>query len=383
VRVEPGLLAPQPRRTRRALVLSGGGAKGAFEVGAIRELYARGYHPDLICGVSVGALNTIKLAEGKADSATELEHLWREHVAVPGRIFRKEHYVTLLGKLVDRLVERAKDTGLAAILSTIAGASLLGPAGSLVGTFTGTVAGAEANDLDGQAIRILNVLLTLAHSLHSMEPLRKLIAGTLTDDTLSRMATSPVAMRLGITTMGTGQYFTVGSPEPGWQGELARCGPLFPEADHQPGESWLTRPIFGADDWVMPLAEAVYASCTLPVYMDPYLVDLGESDVIASDGFRHARLRPRLPTALRRFLDASGLGAVEVPPERLNMEAVEHAIDDIVAEFAIPDGEHLRRESRESADGIRGNASRHHFSSMAACATRCRFEPLCVSAQQR
>ena len=49
-----------------ALVLSGGGAKGAFQCGA--EKYARevkGYHWDIIAGVSVGALNGVMLAMGK------------------------------------------------------------------------------------------------------------------------------------------------------------------------------------------------------------------------------------------------------------------------------------------------------------------------------
>jgi NTE family protein len=46
-----------------ALILSGGGARGAFQVGA--EMYARqvkGYHWDIIAGVSVGALNGAMLA---------------------------------------------------------------------------------------------------------------------------------------------------------------------------------------------------------------------------------------------------------------------------------------------------------------------------------
>jgi NTE family protein len=48
-----------------ALVLSGGGAKGAFEVGAVKYLYERGIRPDIICATSVGAVNAIKLAEGE------------------------------------------------------------------------------------------------------------------------------------------------------------------------------------------------------------------------------------------------------------------------------------------------------------------------------
>ena len=56
-----------------ALVLSGGGAKGAFQCGA--EKYARevkGYNWDLIAGVSVGALNGAMLAMKKYDRLFEL-----------------------------------------------------------------------------------------------------------------------------------------------------------------------------------------------------------------------------------------------------------------------------------------------------------------------
>jgi NTE family protein len=56
-----------------ALVLSGGGAKGAFQVGA--EKYARevkGYHWDIIAGVSVGALNGSMLAMEKYDRLLEV-----------------------------------------------------------------------------------------------------------------------------------------------------------------------------------------------------------------------------------------------------------------------------------------------------------------------
>lgn len=58
-----------------ALVLSGGGATGAFQVGA--EKYAReqkGYSWDIIAGVSVGALNGVMLAMEKYE---ELEQIWQ------------------------------------------------------------------------------------------------------------------------------------------------------------------------------------------------------------------------------------------------------------------------------------------------------------------
>jgi NTE family protein len=58
---------------KTALVLSGGGAKGAFQVGA--EQYAReveGYTWDVIAGVSVGALNGAMLAMQKYDRLLEI-----------------------------------------------------------------------------------------------------------------------------------------------------------------------------------------------------------------------------------------------------------------------------------------------------------------------
>ncbi len=56
-----------------ALVLSGGGAKGAFQCGA--EKYARevkGYHWDVIAGVSVGALNGAMIAMEKYERLFEI-----------------------------------------------------------------------------------------------------------------------------------------------------------------------------------------------------------------------------------------------------------------------------------------------------------------------
>lgn len=50
--------------TRRALVLSGGGAKGSFQIGVMEELILnRGLDFEILCGVSVGALNASFLAQ--------------------------------------------------------------------------------------------------------------------------------------------------------------------------------------------------------------------------------------------------------------------------------------------------------------------------------
>lgn len=64
----------------RALILSGGGAFGAFQVGAIKRLAELGRKWDVVCGVSVGAVNALQIAmypPSKAlDAARELEQFW-------------------------------------------------------------------------------------------------------------------------------------------------------------------------------------------------------------------------------------------------------------------------------------------------------------------
>lgn len=60
----------------RALVLSGGAAHGAFQAGAIQALYEMGWVPDIICGSSVGAINSTALASG--NSPEHLCNIWRE-----------------------------------------------------------------------------------------------------------------------------------------------------------------------------------------------------------------------------------------------------------------------------------------------------------------
>lgn len=76
----------------RALVLSGGGAKGAFQVGAVRYLVEdAGFDFRVLAGVSTGSLNAVKLAHAPYDpddpersrqnllrELDDLERIWRE-----------------------------------------------------------------------------------------------------------------------------------------------------------------------------------------------------------------------------------------------------------------------------------------------------------------
>jgi len=57
-----------------ALILSGGGAKGAWEAGAAAALIERGLPVRLVAGSSAGALNAAMLVDGRLD---RLQALWR------------------------------------------------------------------------------------------------------------------------------------------------------------------------------------------------------------------------------------------------------------------------------------------------------------------
>jgi NTE family protein len=76
-----GLLDSVRRRLRRrplAVVLSGGGTVGAFQVGVIDVLARRGIRPDLIVGTSVGAINGAFWAlHLEPDAGARLYEIWQ------------------------------------------------------------------------------------------------------------------------------------------------------------------------------------------------------------------------------------------------------------------------------------------------------------------
>jgi predicted acylesterase/phospholipase RssA len=54
----------EQEKSRRALVLSGGGGRGAYHVGVLEYLEKVGWRPDVIIGSSVGAVNAAALGSG-------------------------------------------------------------------------------------------------------------------------------------------------------------------------------------------------------------------------------------------------------------------------------------------------------------------------------
>ena len=84
-------------RARTALVLSGGGARGAYQVGVLRGLVEEGFLPrdrpgiDVLVGSSAGAINTAAVAASADDLATgllRLERVWR--AIRPSHVYRTD-----------------------------------------------------------------------------------------------------------------------------------------------------------------------------------------------------------------------------------------------------------------------------------------------------
>jgi NTE family protein len=59
---------------KRALILSGGGGRGAYQVGVWRRLQEIGWQPDMVCGTSIGSINGALIGSGW--DADRLEAFW-------------------------------------------------------------------------------------------------------------------------------------------------------------------------------------------------------------------------------------------------------------------------------------------------------------------
>jgi NTE family protein len=72
------------KKRETALVLQGGGALGAYEVGVVKRLYEEAdLIPSIVSGVSIGAINAAMLATGGPDVVARLEDMWNRFSVGP------------------------------------------------------------------------------------------------------------------------------------------------------------------------------------------------------------------------------------------------------------------------------------------------------------
>ena len=82
----------------RGLVLEGGGAKGAFHVGALKALFEKGYAFDGVMGTSIGAMNGAMVAQGDFDL---LFRLWN-NITPSAVLGLDDEYMSRLRERIDR-----------------------------------------------------------------------------------------------------------------------------------------------------------------------------------------------------------------------------------------------------------------------------------------
>ncbi|SDJ03773.1 Patatin-like phospholipase [Lentzea albidocapillata subsp. violacea] len=187
------------------LALSGGGARGDFQLGALKYLYEEtGLNPQVIAGVSVGAVNGTMLAHGP-QYLSRLESIWRGLASNDSFYLKTEalhELERLLGgapslEAVERALRdfatRAITAGGAAGIATL----FLGPLGFLLG------AAGAALDLVPTIQHLVCVVEQFGRtqSIYHLGPTRGLVAGNL--DTAA-LAASGIELRMGMVGLESG-----------------------------------------------------------------------------------------------------------------------------------------------------------------------------------
>ncbi|MGW1716026.1 patatin-like phospholipase family protein [Streptomyces sp. NPDC002156] len=224
-----------------AICLSGGGARGDFEVGALRLLYDRGIRPDILVSTSVGSVNAVKLAEGEDPAHPErglsgLEQLWAS-LRTNADMYQEEAWLSH-----PDMDTRVRDllTGRSANLGISGPASDNGTWGELafIANFF-----YDAAFLFGDGIALLKSLrlVTEAKSLYNLTPIRDRLYSRLDLDAIAAWAATGRKLRMATVALESGslRYVTEsgavlerdGSPAQ-WAGRLtAACRALEKEVD--------------------------------------------------------------------------------------------------------------------------------------------------------
>lgn len=96
----------------KALVLSGGSIKGAFQAGAIKAVVEKGFFPEFLYGISVGSLNSTFINHEAGIQAVSYEQLdwskikdnlisfWKENIKNPSDLVNEKGYVRLIWDVI-------------------------------------------------------------------------------------------------------------------------------------------------------------------------------------------------------------------------------------------------------------------------------------------
>jgi predicted acylesterase/phospholipase RssA len=197
----------------RAIVLSGGGAKGSFQVGAVayfrRERWDE-VEPDIVVGTSVGSINALGIAEGPAPADGSLDGIQRmERVWLGLRQNSSMYTDSVQFARLKELIADLKDIPGYAKPETIVPGVLLGGAGGFFGATTGGLLGliaGAATELADDLPEIIDLITIRMKSLYSLAPTRALVLSSVRFD---RIAASGKTLRLATVCLEDGLVYHV------------------------------------------------------------------------------------------------------------------------------------------------------------------------------
>lgn len=272
-----------PTAKKVAFVLSGGGSKGDFQLGALTALYEAGIRPDIICGTSIGALNALMLTQGES-GLEDLRRIWlglrrNDHMwlfedwwqDIHPRM-RLEILSLMLGFPTPEEAEPwSVPTGTFAggVVGAVSGSGLL------LGALVGAAASGTIQNLTADAFRDLLVILnTRARALINLTPVRNLMAERVDLAKFSQFVDSGKKLRLATVGLESGElcYVTENGDLLARDGVTKISGgiPILEAAMASASIATVFPPVnFAGDAWIdgghreaMPVMAAIQAGAT-------------------------------------------------------------------------------------------------------------------------
>jgi NTE family protein len=226
---------------KRALALSGGGAKGAYQLGVLEGLLEQ--EPELeyeiITGISVGALNTSQLSQGKfKDMLQKLHHVWFDVVKGNGSIWT--HHV------LKYLIISVSGT-LALTIATFLTFMLLAPQWVTVLLALAAIG----------SLGFIYYVINHTESIYDNAPLKRILKKNIDLDALKN---SGIEMRVGAVNYKTGEYESADQNDPDIRAWVAASSsfPVFFPLEKIRGQ-WYTD---GGVRDVIPVADAIKLGAT-------------------------------------------------------------------------------------------------------------------------
>jgi|GEM_PF-1446106 len=286
-----------------AFVLSGGGARGDFQLGALRALDARGIVPDIICSTSVGSLNAVMLAQGSA-GLDELTRIWLG-LRRNDHMWQFEDWWAELRPELRNLIVGAINGEMGApgtepwavhsamIFGAAAGTIALGPYSLIVGALAGALGGATVAGLQGSLtaeaiLDALRIVTSRARSLLNLNPVRAMFDEHFDQGRFDAWAASGKQLRLASVGLQSGAlaYVTETGRLIDRNGvELAQGIDIISGAMASSAIATVFPPVpFAGDHWVdgghrecMPLQQAISMGAT-----EIYVISCSPVDPVSS-----------------------------------------------------------------------------------------------------